>query len=98
MKAKLINTPRQSKANITKLKSALSEGIVTFEFQKKDLSRRRVVATTNLNHIPIEFHPKGATRKDGSERKQSENTIAVFDLQKGSWISLLKTNITEIYC
>jgi hypothetical protein len=98
MQPKQINTPRQSRANIARLKNELGRGIVTLEFMKLDLSRRRVIGTRNLNHIPLEHHPKGAVNKNGDARKVSIDTLSVFDLQKGSWISLKTNSITEIFC
>lgn len=98
MQPKQINTPRQSKANIAKLKAELGKGVVTLEFTKMDHTRRRVIATRSLDFIPLEHHPKGAVKKNGDARRVSEDTLSVFDIQKNSWISLKTGSITEIFC
>lgn len=98
MQPKRINTPRQSKANIAKLKNELGKGIVTFEFTKLDHTRRRVIGTRSLDYIPLEHHPKGAVKKNGDARAVSVDTLSVFDLQKNAWISLKTGSITEIFC
>jgi hypothetical protein len=98
MQPKRIDTPRQSKANIARLKNELGRGIVTLEFMKLDLTRRRVIGTRDLKHIPLEFHPKGTVNKNGGARKVNNDVLALFDLQKGAWISLKTNSITEIFC
>ena len=98
MQPKRIDTPRQSKANIAKLKAELGKTVVTFEFTKLDHTRRRVIGTRSLDHIPLEHHPKGAVKKSGDPRAVSSDTLSVFDLQKGAWISFKTSAITEIFC
>ena len=98
MRAKQINTPRQSKANIPALQRELNVGIVTFEFLKKDGSRRRIIGTRCLSNIPLDRHPKNSLTKSGESRKQNDSILTVFDLQKNEWRSFSKSSITEIFC
>lgn len=59
----------------------LREGPVTVVFTKKDGTERKMTCTLNENSIPSEKTPKN------TGKAQSEEAIAVFDLEKEDWRS-----------
>ena len=72
------------------LKSILREGEVTVEFVKKDGSTRTMVCTLKEDAIPSEFAPKGTTKV------QSDETLAVFDVEANGWRSFRWDSLTKI--
>lgn len=73
-------------SNITNM---LSEGRVTFSYQKADGSVRQATGTTKLDLIP-----------EGPDRATAQNTaesavIAYYDLDKSGWRSFRRENLRE---
>lgn len=67
----------------------LSKNVVTISFTKKDGTERIMNCTRCFDIIPIEFHPKGESKKESEFIKESESTdlINVFDVEKNGWRS-----------
>lgn len=72
------------------LKSLLRDGEVTVEFVKKDGSARKMICTLSESRIPTDFAPKGSTKT------QSDETLAVFDVEANGWRSFRYDSITKI--
>jgi len=76
---------------IKELVSMLKRGWVSFSFIKKDGSYRYMEATTNIDLIPEEVHPAGASKK------KNPNQICVYDRTVGEWRSITEsTDIVEL--
>ena len=71
--------------NIThqELKEKLNQGSVKFYFKKIKGELRIALGTLDLSRIPNQNHPKGG--------KISDKQVAYYDLEKGSWRSVSKT-------
>jgi hypothetical protein len=71
--------------NIThqELKEKLNQGAVKFYFKKIKGELRIALGTLDLSRIPNQNHPKGG--------KISDKQVAYYDLEKGSWRSVSKT-------
>lgn len=72
------------------LKGLLRSGNVTVEFVKKDGSARKMLCTLSEGAIPSEFAPKGSTKA------QSDESLAVFDVEAQGWRSFRYDSITAI--
>jgi hypothetical protein len=72
------------------LKGLLHFGLVTVTFTKKDGSEREMVCTLDSARIPEEKLPKGSTRT------KSEESLAVFDVEKEEWRSFRWDSIVTI--
>jgi hypothetical protein len=72
------------------LKSLLREGVVTVEFVKKDGSARKMLCTLSESQIPKQFAPKN------SGKTQSDEALAVFDIEASGWRSFRYDSITKI--
>lgn len=72
------------------LKGILRSGNVTVEFVKKDGSARTMLCTLSESAIPSEFTPKGSTKA------QSDESLAVFDVEAQGWRSFRYDSITKI--
>lgn len=72
------------------LKSLLQGGVVTVEFVKKDGSARKMLCTLSESKIPKEFAPKN------SGKSQSDEALAVFDVEANGWRSFRYDSITKI--
>jgi len=72
------------------LKGILRSGNVTVEFVKKDGSTRTMLCTLKEETIPSEFAPKGSTKA------QSDETLAVFDVEAQGWRSFRWDSLTKI--
>jgi len=67
------------------LKKLLLENILTVVFTKKDGTEREMRCTLKAEHLPIvEKHEDDEAKKD---KKQSDTSIAVWDLDKSAWRS-----------
>jgi hypothetical protein len=76
---------------IKELIKMLQRGWVSFSFVKKDGSYRNMEATTNMDLIPKENHPSGASKK------KNPNQICVYDRTVGEWRSITEsTDILEL--
>jgi len=73
--------------NIPDLKTALCEGIVLFEFIKKDGSLRHARGTTNPDLVPVDDTPKGV-RTPEQQALYERQTVAFYDIDKKGWRSM----------
>ena len=73
--------------DIIDLRKALNEGIVNFEFIKKDGSLRRARGTTNPDVVPLDDTPKGA-RTPEQQAAYERQTVAFYDIDKKGWRSM----------
>ena len=66
-------------------KKLLSENIVSVLFTKKDGTKRAMLCTLMSDHLPL------VDKREGDEvkviKKQSEDSIAVWDIEKKAWRS-----------
>lgn len=62
------------------------------EFIKKNGEHRTMLCTTNMDFVPIEFHPKGT-----SERKRNPDIKVVYDLEVQGWRSFRYDAVITIY-
>ena len=72
------------------LKGILRSGNVEVEFVKKDGNTRTMLCTLKEEAIPSEFVPKGTTKV------QSDETLAVFDVEANGWRSFRWDSLTKI--
>jgi hypothetical protein len=63
------------------LREKLTEGMTQFAFRKRDGSLRLAIGTTNLELVPIQWHPKGTG-------KTTDATVRYFDIQRQRWRSV----------
>ena len=70
----------------------LHEGIVDFEFIKKDGSVRQAKGT-----LVAEYLPTSTADSDGSTRKKNENVMVYFDMEKKSFRSFVKESFVGAY-
>lgn len=78
--------------DLTEFGKMLREGIVEFEFIKKDGSVRSAKGTLVAEHLPA---PKADS--DGTSRKASENVMVYFDMEKQSFRSFVKESFVGAY-
>ena len=76
--------------DVNDLKQMLHEGIVSFEFIKKDGSVRQAKGTLVAEHLP-------ALKENDKSRKPSENVVVYFDMDKKSWRSFVKESFVGAY-
>lgn len=72
------------------LRGLLRSEIVTVIFVKKDGSERTMKCTLSENKIPTENLPKT------TNRAQSDESIAVFDIEKTAWRSFRFDSVKKI--
>jgi hypothetical protein len=72
------------------LRSVLQSEIVTVTFEKLDGTTRKMRCTLIENKIPDESKPKN------SGKLQSDDAIAVFDLEKQDWRSFRFDSVRRI--
>ena len=70
----------------------LRKGIVDFEYIKKDGSVRQAKGTLLAEHLPA---PKADS--DSKPRKQNENVLVYFDMEKQSFRSFVKSSFVCAY-
>ena len=73
--------------NTTDLKKALYEGIVLFEFIKKDGSLRHARGTTCPDLVPTDDTPKGM-RTPEQQALYERQTVTFYDIDKKGWRSM----------
>lgn len=78
--------------SVEELNKMLHEGIVEFEFIKKDGSVRQAKGTLLAEHLPA---PKADS--DGKTRKTNENVMVYFDMDKQSFRSFVKESFVGAY-
>jgi hypothetical protein len=72
------------------LRGVLRSEKVTVLFTKKDGSERKLICTLNENKIPSEKAPKN------TGKAKSEDSIAVFDLEKSDWRSFRFDSVKKV--
>lgn len=75
-----------------RLRKALSDGIVTFSFYKKDGSIREARATLHPTLIPADKMPKANSQEPKANGQKPIAAIAFFDLDKQEWRSFSIAN------
>jgi len=73
------------------LVNMLQSGVVKVNFTKKDGEVREMSCTLIDSYIPEENKPKGS-----SERKLSESTLRVFDINAKGWRSFVLANVNSV--
>jgi hypothetical protein len=73
--------------DIKDLKQALNEGLVHFEFIKKDGSLRYARGTTSPDLVPTDDMPKNK-RTPLQQAKYDRTTVAFYDIDKKGWRSM----------
>ena len=73
--------------NIQDLKKALYEGVVLFEFVKKDGTTRHARGTTCPDLVPVDNTPKGK-RTPQQQALYDRQTVAFYDIDKKGWRSM----------
>ena len=73
--------------NIPDLRQALYEGIVLFQFIKKDGSTRHARGTTCPDLVPTDDAPKGK-RSPQQQALYQRTTVAFYDIDKKAWRSM----------
>ena len=71
----------------------LREGIVDFQFTKKDGTLRNAKGTLLAEYLP----PQNADSDAKPARKQNENVLVYFDMEKGSFRSFVKSSFVGAY-
>lgn len=77
--------------SVEDLKQMLHEGIVNFEFIKKDGSVRSAKGTLLAEHLPEKKVDSDSTRK------HSENVVVYFDLEKKAFRSFAKESFVGAF-
>lgn len=78
--------------DLTEFNKMLHEGVVDFEFIKKDGTVRSAKGTLLAEHLPA---PKADS--DSTPRKQNENVMVYFDMDKKSFRSFVKESFVGAY-
>ena len=73
--------------NIPDLKKALYEGVVLFEFVKKDGSIRHARGTTCPDLVPTDNMPQNK-RTPQQQALYDRQTVAFYDIDKKRWRSM----------
>ena len=73
--------------NTNDLKNALYEGIVIFEFVKKNGEHRKARGTTCPDIVPADDKPKGK-RTPEQQALYDRQTVAFYDIDKKAWRSM----------
>ena len=76
--------------SVEELNKMLHEGIVEFEFIKKDGSVRQAKGTLLSEHLP-------APKADATPRKKNDDVLVCFDLDKKSFRSFVKASFVGAY-
>jgi hypothetical protein len=84
------NSKIDSKEGRKWLREMLSKQEATISFTKTDGSERKMLCTLEESKIPSEKLPKN------SGKKQSEDALAVFDVEKQDWRSFRWDSVTRI--
>ena len=73
--------------NIPDLRQALHEGIVLFQFIKKDGTTRHARGTTCPDLVPTDDAPKGKRTPEQQEAYE-RTTVAFYDIDRKAWRSM----------
>lgn len=75
------------KISVNELRSLLREGVVLFEYPKKDGSTRLALGTLFPNLIPEDMLPKSDPSVGEGELKETKN-LRYFDKDRNGWRSV----------
>lgn len=78
--------------NLAEFSNMLHEGIVNFEFVKKDGTVRSAKGT-----LLQEYLPTPNSDSDSTPRKKNENVMVYFDMEKNSFRSFVKESFVGAY-
>lgn len=82
--------------DIQSLKKALYEGVVLFEFVKKDGTLRHARGTTSPDLIPTDNMPQG--KRTPQEQALYDRTVVTFyDIDKKGWRSMRIDTIWDFH-
>jgi len=73
--------------DIKDLRKALNEGLVHFEFIKKDGTKRYARGTTSPDLIPTDDTPKNK-RTPEQQAAYNRQTVSFYDIDKKAWRSM----------
>ena len=73
--------------DIQDLRKALNEGIVLFDFIKKDGTLRHARGTTSPDLVPTDDTPKGK-RTPEQQAAYERQTVTFYDIDKKGWRSM----------
>ena len=73
--------------DIKDLRKALNEGLVHFEFIKKDGTKRYARGTTSPDLIPTDDTPKNK-RTPEQQAAYNRQTVTFYDIDKKAWRSM----------
>ena len=73
--------------NIFDLRKALYEGVVLFEFVKKDGTLRHARGTTCPDLVPVDDKPQNK-RTPEQQAAYERQTVAFYDIDKKAWRSM----------
>ena len=73
--------------DIKDLRNALKEGLVHFEFIKKDGTKRYARGTTSPDLIPTDDTPKNK-RTPEQQAAYNRQTVTFYDIDKKGWRSM----------
>lgn len=76
--------------SVDELNKMLHNGVVEFEFIKKDGSVRQAKGTLLTEHLP-------APKADATPRKKNDDVLVYFDLDKKSFRSFVKASFVGAY-
>ena len=76
--------------DLSEFGNMLREGIVEFEFIKKDGSVRQAKGTLQAEYLP-------APKADSTSRKPSDNVMVYFDIDKQAFRSFVKESFVGAY-
>ena len=73
--------------NASDLRQALSEGVVLFDFIKKDGSLRHARGTTCPDLVPTDNTPQGK-RTPRQQERYNQQVVTFYDIDKKGWRSM----------
>lgn len=74
-------------ATVSDLRQALNEGVVLFQFVKKDGTLRAARGTTSPDLVPADDTPQGK-RPQVLQDRYRQKTITFYDIDKKGWRSM----------
>jgi WYL_2, Sm-like SH3 beta-barrel fold len=78
--------------NKYELKEVLSNGVATVTFEKVDGTERTMKCTLLNEYLP----PHTETTDESEPRKQNDNIIAVWDIEKNDWRSFRVDSVKSL--
>lgn len=78
------------------LRSVLSESEVTIVFTKKDGTNRTMVCTLSEKNHALSEYNRAKSEHISRKKEKSNDSLAVFDVEKNAWRSFRYDSIKEI--